>query len=383
MRARVVVYAVVFVAFVDVFAMLPTVAPYADALGAGVAGVGVTVGAYSATNLVFNLLGGVLLDRRGRRRVLLWGLALAGGAMLLYAAARTPAQLVAVRLLHGVAGGLVVPAVFTLAADLAPVQGRGRVMGRVGATIGLAAVLAPGLAGVLRQAAGFTPVFVAVAGLTAGGFVLVLVAVREPQATEARPRGGALRDLLGRPGMRAVFAAVAALTFAVGALAAFLPLYAEELTGSPAVTGGLFTLYAVVAVAVMLSRLAGVVDVRGALAPLGAGLVLLAAAMAVLAATAPLAATWGAVGVFGLGYGLVFPAAAGFLAAATTPADRGRAFGLFNAFFSLGLVLGPTVSGALAGARATSPFTPAVVVGLAGATVVLASRRGLHRPGCP
>jgi MFS transporter, DHA1 family, multidrug resistance protein len=376
-RARVVVYAIVFVAFVDVFAMLPTVAPYAASLGAGIVGVGVTVGAYSATNLVFNLVGGVLLDRRGRRRVLLWGLALAAGSMLLYAAAATPGQLIAVRLVHGVAGGLLVPAVFTLAGDLAPAQGRGRVMGRVGATIGAAAVVAPGLAGALRQAVGFTPVFLTVSALTAAGFLLVLVALREPDVEPGRQREASLGVLLRRRGLQVAFVAVAGFTFAVGALAAFLPLHAEALTGSPAVTGALFTLYAVVAALVMLSRLSGAVDLRGPLRPLSVGLLVLGGAMGLLATTPAVALTWVAAGVFGLGYGLVFPAGAGFLAAASSPPERGRAFGLFNAFFSLGLVVGPTLSGLLAAASPASPFLPAVAVCAAAAAFTLVSRRSL------
>lgn len=375
---RLAVYALVFVAFVDIFAMLPTVSPYAVSLGAGSVGVGVAVGAYSASNLVFNLVGGALLDRVGRRRVLLWGLGLAAVAVATYAAAGSPSQLVAVRLFHGAAGGLLVPAVFTVGGDLAPAQGGGQTMGRVGVCIGLAAVVAPALAGLVRQAAGVTAVFVGVAVVMTVGLALTAATVREPPAGGAHGvEGTPLWRLLRRADLQVALGSVVALTFGVGALAGFLPLHAEALTAQPAVTGMLFTAYAVVASAAMLSPLARSVDVRGPLQPLAAGLAALAVGLAVLAGEPGLVLTVFAVCVFGFGFGLVFPAVAGFLAGATRRGERGRAFGLFNAAFSLGLATGPPVSGALHDAAGVDVFLPAVVISLAGVAFTLLRRRAL------
>ena len=84
------VYGVVFIAFLDNFAMLPTVGPYARGLGADPAGVGAAVAAYSVTNLVFNLVGGLLLDRAGRKRLAVAGLAVAAVAVAGYTLAGTP-----------------------------------------------------------------------------------------------------------------------------------------------------------------------------------------------------------------------------------------------------------------------------------------------------
>ena len=60
---RIAVFAVVFFAFVDNFALLPVTGPYAEALGAGPLGIAVAVAAYSITNLLFDLVGGSLVDR--------------------------------------------------------------------------------------------------------------------------------------------------------------------------------------------------------------------------------------------------------------------------------------------------------------------------------
>lgn len=375
------VYAVVFVAFVDVFALLPTIAPYAVSLGAEVSGVGVAVGSYSATNLVFNLVGGALLDRMGRRRILLWGLGLATVTVASYAAAASPAQLVGVRLVHGVAGGLVVPAVFTIAGDLAPAQGRGRVMGRMGAAIGVAAVAAPAAAGALRQAVGFDAVFAGIAGLTAAGLLLAAVAIHDPVTTTPRlGRGAGVVALLRRRELQVSCVAVAALTFAVGTLAAFLPLHAEDVTGRPAVTGLLFTTYAVVASLVMLTGPARSVDLLGPRVPVSGGLTIVAIACGALVTAPELALTVVVVAVFGLGYGLVFPAASGFIAAATGPGERGRSFGAFNACFSLGVAVGAPASAGLSSATGVDPFLPAVVITVAGGLFAAVRREATSRP---
>jgi MFS family permease len=69
---------------------------------------------------------------------------------------------------------------------------------------------------------------------------------------------------------------------------------------------------------------------------------------------------------YGLGYGLIFPAAAGAIAMATAKEERGRGNGLYNFFFDLGLVTGPVVAGIFAVASSVNPFVTGLgFVGLA------------------
>jgi MFS transporter, DHA1 family, multidrug resistance protein len=395
-RAGRVALAVLFLSFVDVFALLPTLAPYATGLGAGPTLLGVVVGAYSAANLPANLVGGALVDRVGRRPVLLVGLVLAAAAVASYPLATTPGQLVGIRLLHGAAGGILVPAVFAVAGDAARLAGgAGKAMGRAGAVIGAAAVVAPASAGVLRQAYGAPAVFRSVAGLLLLGALLVLVGIprragtaadgieagegteadartaagdRAPVNVAPAPRRlrltGALRTgLLADPTVRRTLAAVVATTAAVGVLAGFLPGAVERAGASPALTGGLFTAYAVVAAVLMLSPLASHVDRVGPDRSVGLGLAALAVSLAILAASHGIAGAAVGVVVFGLGYGAIFPAASGAVTLAASEATRGRAFGWFNVAFSLGLALGPPVAGGLSEAiPALDPFLTVALV---------------------
>lgn len=390
-RGRAAAGAVLFLSFVDVFALLPTVAPHVEALGAGPRGIGVAVGAYSLTNLPANVVGGILVDRVGRRRVTLLGLVLAAAAVAGYAAVDSVATFVGVRALHGIAGGILVPAVFAAAGDRAAAGEAGRAFGRLGAVIGAAAVVAPATAGIVRQVAGTDTVFLGVSGLLLVGALIAWVGVHDrvappaaadptslaASAAEAVPRGAAMRALLADGRVRRALVATAVLTAAVGVLAGFLPGAAEDLGAPPSAVGGLFTAYALVAGAVMLSPLSGRVDRHGADGSLAAGLGILATALLTLALAPSLAVATAGTALFGAGYGLLFPAATGVTSSVASTATRGRAFGLFNAAFSVGLALGPPLVGWLVAiSPALDPFLLAALLCVAGAiTTTVAARR--------
>ncbi|MFM7719189.1 MAG: MFS transporter [Actinomycetota bacterium] len=373
-----------FLAFVDNFALLPVTGPYAEALGAGPIGIAVAVAAYSITNLVFDVVGGALVDRYGRRRTLVWSLAVSPIAVALYAFADSVPSLVALRVLHGAAGGMVTAAVFTVVGDVAPVGQRGRAIGRAGALIGLAAVLGPAFGGEASAHAtgpeGFHPVFWTIAALLVVGLGLTLGLIRETRSEVAIPAPGApgaWRDLLARPMLRAAYLGTFAYTFAVGTVAAFFAVDLEAAGFSRATSGGLLSLFGVIAVVVMLlRRVAGSVDERGPVPATVVGLSCLAASGALLMLTPSILIATVAMVVYGVGYGFVFPAVGGAVTVAAPVAERGRAYGLFNVAFDLGISVGPIVGGFAVVWVGASPSLPAVVVCLAAVALLPRIGRG-------
>ena len=117
----------------------------------------------------------------------------------------------------------------------------------------------------------------------------------------------------------------------------------------------LFSLFGVVAIGVMLSPWAGRVDGQGPWRPCLAGLASVGAALAVLW-NGHASWAWAAMALYGVGYGLIFPAAAGVIAIAAAKEERGRGNGLFNFFFDLGLSTGPVVAGIFSYASSVNPF---------------------------
>ena len=75
--------------------------------------------------------------------------------------------------------------------------------------------------------------------------------------------------------------------------------------------------------------------------------------------------------LYGFGYGVIFPAAAGAVAIASDPGVRGRASGAFNLAFDLGISAGPILGGLLATLVAgLSPFAGGLAL-VAGAALLL------------
>jgi MFS family permease len=373
--------AIAFVAFLDLFSQFPLIAPYARQLGASPALVGVAVGAYSFANLFGNLAAGPLLDRWGRKPALVASLLAAAGALALYGVVQTAEQLVAVRVLHGLAAAVLSPGAFALLGDTARPEARARAFGSAGALIAVAAVVGPALAGIGRDRVGAPAVFLAVAALLVTTAVVVAVVVRERPALppEEGPLG-ALAALAVRPPLAIAFAAIFGLTVALGALVTHLPIVLDA-RGEPArASGTAFSVYAVVALVGLAGPTARLADRVGRARPLAAGLAGIALAMGVIAAADSLAGVYFAMAIFGLGFSLLFPAAAALVADGAEPSERGTAFGLFYAVYSAGAVVGAAGAGLIAeraGELSPWPFLFGAVV--AAPVAVLARWKG-ERP---
>jgi DHA1 family multidrug resistance protein-like MFS transporter len=376
-----------FLSFMDVTVLVTIVAGHAAALGAGALGVGLAVGAYSATNLPANIVGGILLDRLGRRRLTVIGFLLNGLAVLGYALASTVPAFILIRAFHGVVGGIHVTAVFAMAGDRTRAGRAGRSFGRYGAVIGTAWIVGPALAAILTARSGFGLAFQVVAALQVLGAVVTLLFLPDVRADEDRdPTAGAdavtdarsstvMRELASRPAVRRALLATIAWMAAVGTLAAFLRETVVAVGLDESISSALFSMYALLAALVMLSPLSARVDRRGGDGMIAAGLGTIAVALGLMAAAGSVPFSGFAVlmlasAIFGAGYGVIFPAVAGAVSLAATTRTRGRAFGLFNVAFSVGLALGPPAVGALVlGSEALTgrsgalhPFLPVAVL---------------------
>jgi DHA1 family multidrug resistance protein-like MFS transporter len=364
--------AVAAAAFLDLFMQFPTMAPFAVALGTPTALVGLIVAAYSVANLAGNMVGGAILDRWGRRRPLVGGLATAAAAAVAYTLVSRPEHLLVVRATHGFVAAVLTVGAFAVMGDVAEPHRRAQVMGQGGALIGGAAVVGPPTAGVLMDRTGFDGVF----GTTAALMTLACAAVwrwaREPPGGSAPSRRTSpWRVRLTRP-VGAAWSAVFAYAVGLGAVVTHLALYLRAAGYAGAVTGMAFGLFALVAAAVMLSPLTRASDARGRRLPLGIGLAVVAAGLLAMAGGAR--AALAGMAIFGLGFGLAFPSAAALVAESVESGERGRAFGVFYALWSLGVVSGAGLADGLArwqGAVTGAAFAAAAVVALLGGGAVL------------
>ena len=370
--------AVALVAFMDLFMQLPVIATYARSLGAAAAMIGVTVGMYSATNLLGNLGAGVLLDRIDRKRLVIIGMILTAASLYAYTLVDTPVQLLVLRAFHGLFAGVLAPGAFAMLGDRTRSQ-RVRSMGMSGSLIAVSAVIGPLLAGWIGQEVGSEAVF-ATSGtlmLVAAVTFLILVPGSTP-STDGPPQDRQQVSSLTRNGvLLRVFWAVLVMTFGIGVLINYLPIVVEEMGGSARTSGIAFATFSLVATVVMASPVHRMMDARSRALTVACGLGFLGVSSLTLAALGVAAAAlFPAMVVFGLGFGLLFPSLSVSVAEQAGENRRGTAFGIFYAIYSLGVFLGAVVSGGVSGAFTDlgAPFYLAAAIPLIAIPVALGIR---------
>ena len=346
--ARLVVLAV----FLDLFVQFPTIAPFAEGLGASAALVGIIVAAYSVTNLFGNLGAGFVLDRWGRRLPIVVGLAITIVAVFSYSLVQTSEQLIAVRAMHGIGAAVLAPGAFSMIGDRAPSDRWGRAMGLTGALIAVAALVGPPAAGILGDTWGADAVFFVDSAVLLMTLITFLVIARDDVSTAQEgtpaPLIASHEITVRKPALWSAYGATFAITVGIGALVAYLPLVLENQGETAARTGYSFGIYAFVAMLVMASPLNRASDRFGRFGPLIVGLVGVSAGLVMLGVFTGYAGISLGMAIFGLGYGIVFPAAAALVIGAAGADRRGMAFGIFYAVYSLGVVVGAAGSGILA-----------------------------------
>jgi DHA1 family multidrug resistance protein-like MFS transporter len=339
------------VAFLDTFAIVPVLAPYTKhALNATDTQAGLILGLYSLANLLANFYSGVLIDRFGRRLPMALSLWTAGVLIALYPLATTPETLMALRVLHGATGAVFVPALFAMVGEYGK-RNRTGAMGSAGALIGLVALLAPPIGGVVARDYGEPALFGGVAALMLiGGFAALLI--QDPPRLGGAQESIHPREAFRLPDLRRVYLLTLAMTFTMGVLTFALPVLLQAAGYDAAYRGRLFGLLALVSIGLMASvRRGKALGGAWGRAMLGVAFLAAGALGLSLLADAP-QAFWGVAVLYGVGFGLAFPAV--HLGAFEGAPDhlRGVSLALLHAFYSLGYVLGPAAAGVVGAAYA-------------------------------
>ncbi|RKR91612.1 EmrB/QacA subfamily drug resistance transporter [Micromonospora pisi] len=128
---------------------------------------------------------GVLGDRLGRKRFLLFGLAMFGLSSLLSAYAQNPGQLVGARALMGLGGAAIMPATLSIISNVFDPRERARAIGVWSGSVGLAVAIGPVLGGLLLEHFWWGSVFLINVPVVLVG--LVAAAILVPESRDPRP----------------------------------------------------------------------------------------------------------------------------------------------------------------------------------------------------
>lgn len=350
--------------------LLPTLPLFIETLGGSGQQIGIVMASFAIGLLVARPALARLADTRGRKLVMIIGLiavALAPFGYLLVQMLphlQIPISLgkwgltvdgsilalIAIRAFHGLSIAAFVVAYSALVVDLAPPANRGELIGYMTLVNPLGLALGPALGGFLCEASGFRVAFLVMGILGFLGLFLVL-RLEEPYcpgAEQAKTADTAFWSQLWAGRVRTPAMILLLVGLAFGTLSTFVPLYVRE--AGLALNVGL--IYTASAVASFTSRLVvgRASDRYGRGRFITASLLIYSLAMGIfwLANSAPLFLLAGV--IQGFGAGTLIPMIAALMGDRSSPADRGRTFGLAMVGFDVGIALAGPVFGTIADA---------------------------------
>ncbi|MBF0310402.1 MAG: MFS transporter [Magnetococcales bacterium] len=343
----------------------PVLPLFALFLGAGPEAVGLAVGISTVTGIFFKLPAGSLSDVIGRRRTMLAGLLFFALMPFAYLAITEYQHLVMVRFLHGLATAIYGPVAMAVVADIAGSR-KGEWLSWFSSVAIIGTLLGAPVGGFLLSWAGpegqpprwaFDTIYL-ICGIT--GTLALLLALRwllqHEEVAHASPGerfrrfisgirevGGDRRVVLtsGMEGLQ---------NLAMGALEAFLPLFAVGVAGLSAFQAGLLWGAQVAAVLLAKPIMGRISDQRGRKPLILGGMVACAAAIAVIPALQGFWMLLGPALLFGLGEALVTSSTAALVADICKEKHYGTAMGVFGTLFDVGHASGPILGGVLVGA---------------------------------
>ncbi|WOV83166.1 MFS transporter [Sporosarcina jeotgali] len=372
------VYLIVFFSFFDLFSQLPIMSPFALSLGASTFVAGLVVGTYSLANVFGNVISGFVTDKRGPFKILLIGLLTNAVALTLYSTVHAPWLLVGVRFVHGFTNGLIIPAAFTFLANRAEPEKRGKSVAISGAFVGMAAIAGPAYSGIVASIIGNpvkgTPTIMLVNGIIMAILALLafllLRSVKRVKKSAVKSKEKHVGALFRHPGIQRAFAGAFFLMFSQGVLALILPLKVESLGFDTKTTGTLLSTFGIVAILVFLLPINRVFDRVRPMITLAFGISLMGVSMLLLSRADELGSLYGTMALYGVGFAFLFPSINSLLIDSSEAAYRGKAYGYFYAFFSMGVVAGSYTIGALnLNFRGAFTFTGILLLIVAGYTI--------------
>ncbi len=352
-------------------ALTPLLARFAHEFHLSKADAGALVGAYAAGALIGGLPGGRAAARLGPRRAVLVGLALMGLSSIGFAFANDFGTLIIARVIQGIGSAFTWAGAFAWLMASAPQRQRGEVIGRVMGAAVVGELLGP-VVGVAAGAIGRAAVFSGLSGLAV---ILAILTVQIDSDSLAESVGVTLKSALGARRFTVGLGVLAVASMLVGVLSVLAPLHLAAAGWGATAIGATWLVGAGLeaSAAPLVGRLS---DARGATTL--ARLALMASIPVTLAlATGTSPATYAPLVVLAaLSYGALFTPAFSLVSegAETAGLAQGVAFGLLNAAWATGAMVGPAAAGAIAGATADAvPFVLGVAVSAAALAFLLPS----------
>jgi predicted MFS family arabinose efflux permease len=345
---------------------------YLNALGANDLVIGLIFGATGVAAVASRPPIGRVIDTHGRRRVILFGgvLNVVSAVAYLGVTAIGP-WIVFVRVLHGVAEGVLFTALATYGADCVPEERRTQGLSLFAVSSMLPIALGAWLGEEILERADYRELFQAAVAFSLVSLLLSLFLPDRrpaPVVGEEAPHG--FRAALGQRDLLPLWFVTTIFAVAMSAVFTFLKRFVDE-TG----LGSVSQFFGALTVTALVVRIGfgWLPDRLGPVRILVPSMASVAAALALLAVTGRDASILVAGILFGLGHGYIYPVVFGMVVSRARDADRGSAVGIFTSLFDVGGVVGAPLFGGVITLAGFSPmYALAATIVVGGTAIFLA-----------
>lgn len=321
--------------FIGFYLLIPTLPLFIRELGGTESQVGLVIGIFTLSAVLFRPITGTLIDRYGRRPFLIAGLIFFAIMTYLYHRMAGIGALLLLRIFYGASWAVSTTSAGTAIADIIPASRRGEGMGWYGLamTIGMAIGPMTGLLIVKHQS--FSALFTIATAVVIAALVLVLV-TRIPFRKQHEAKV-VLLEKSALPTAMVIFF----LTVTYGGITSFLPLFADQI----GVDAGLFFLVYAITLTVIRPLSGRLSDIKGESFIIIPSIVLAVLGLLILSAAH---GVWGIIltaVIYGLGFGSAHPILQAATIRMAPPHRRGIASATFFMLFDLGIGLGTIALG--------------------------------------
>ncbi len=339
----------IFASMLGVGIVAPLLPLYAEKMGATGVWIGMIFAGFSISRAIVMPLAGRFSDRSGRKLFLGAGLFTYAVISLGYIWAGNPFQLMVVRLIQGIAAGLVIPIAQAYVGDMSPEAEEGKWQGYFNAAFFSGFGFGPLMGGALTDHLGMSAAFFAMGSLNLLAFVMVLFFLPEAVSVKKeKPPRAPFSEIVRSRVMKGLLGFRLAFSMGRGAFAGFLPIFAGVSLSLSATRIGVLIAVNILVMAVFQpfgGRIADRVS-RRLLVVAGGG-----ANILFLGLIPWCTDFWSLLGVCllgSLGGSVSIPAASAMIVEEGRKFGMGSTMAIFGVAFSTGMAIGPMLSGVIA-----------------------------------
>lgn len=370
-----------FIAFLGIGLVIPVLPTIMNELHISGSVVGYMVAAFAITQLIVSPIAGKLVDKIGRKVMIVVGLFIFGLSELLFGIGRSIEILFISRMLGGVSAAFIMPAVTAYIADITTLSQRSKALGYMSAAISTGFIIGPGIGGFLAEFGTRIPFYAAgILGFVAA--ILSLILLKEP--TRALDDQEAAQSILGSvkrvfsPLYFIPFVLIFILSFGLAAFESLFSLFVDhKFAFTPSDIAIIITGSGIVGALAQLLLFDWLTKKMGEINVIRYSLILSAVLTFAMTVVSHYFAILFVTFFIFVGFDLIRPAATSYLSKIAGN-EQGFVGGMNSMFTSLGNIFGPILGGILFDINLNYPYYFATIVLTLGVILALFWRKPKH-----